>query len=89
MVPGTGLIVKQQNLSRRVTADRRRAVLAATAADAAPAVAPADDGERATRGVVVTCGLRCAGARQTPRQSERASPPFARSAPQQPGCRVT
>ena len=52
---GSGLIVKQQNLSRRVTADQYRAVLAATAADAAPAVAPADDGERATRGVA---GLR-------------------------------
>jgi hypothetical protein len=50
-LPGTQLIVQQQNLARRITADQYRTVLAAYAADAAPTLAPTDDSERAARGV--------------------------------------
>jgi len=53
--PGTALIVAQQNVSRRITAAQYRTVLAAIGADRAPALAPADDSERAKRGVA---GLR-------------------------------
>ena len=53
--PGTALIVKQQNLSRRVTAAQYRTTLSAITADTAPAIEPADIGERAKRGVA---GLR-------------------------------
>ena len=49
--PGTDLIVRQQNVSRRVTAAQYRTILAALGADTAPAVEPADASERAARGV--------------------------------------
>jgi len=49
--PGTALIVAQQNLSRRVTAEQYRTVLSAIAMERAPAIAPVDDSERAKRGV--------------------------------------
>ena len=49
--PGTDLIVRQQNISRRITAAQYRAVLAGITADAPPAIAAADDSERAARGV--------------------------------------
>src|SRR6185503_12353699 len=48
---GTKQILKQLNASRKVTAEQYRAVLAAAAAESAPAVAPADGGVHAARGV--------------------------------------
>jgi hypothetical protein len=49
--PGTRLVIAQQNISREVTAQQYRTILGAYAADAAPVVPPADDSERAKRGV--------------------------------------
>jgi hypothetical protein len=48
---GTALIVGQLNLSRHVTEAQYRAVVAALGDAAAPEIAPADESERAKRGV--------------------------------------
>jgi Putative zinc dependent peptidase (DUF5700) len=49
--PGTGLVVEQQNISRRVTMEQYRGVLQAACAGQIAAVKPAEAGTRAERGV--------------------------------------
>jgi hypothetical protein len=48
---GTGLVVQQQNISRRVTADQYRQVLQAACAGKIAEVKPAEPGARAEKGV--------------------------------------
>jgi hypothetical protein len=50
--PGTTLIIGQMNIMRRVTEDQYATILRSLRADEAPVVEPADDSERASRGVV-------------------------------------
>jgi hypothetical protein len=50
-LPGTGLVVQQQNISRRVTMEQYRSVLQAACAGKIAAVKPAEAGTRAERGV--------------------------------------
>lgn len=49
--PGTGLIVEQMNLARRVTRDQYRRLLKGLATGSPPPLAPADSSRRARRGV--------------------------------------
>jgi len=49
--PGTALVIGQMNLMRRVTGDQYEEVLRSILAAEPPDVAPADDSERASRGV--------------------------------------
>ena len=49
--PGTGLIIGQMNLMRRVTENQYATILRSIRSDEAPEIAPADDSERAQRGV--------------------------------------
>jgi len=49
--PGTDLVIGQMNLARKVTREQYRELLAALAAGREPALEPADDSERARRGV--------------------------------------
>ena len=51
-LPGTELVVQQQNISRRVTMEQYRAVLQAACAGKVAEVAPAESGVRAEKGVV-------------------------------------
>lgn len=50
-LPGTGLVVQQQNISRRVTMEQYRSVLQAACAGKIAVVKPAEAGTRAERGV--------------------------------------
>jgi hypothetical protein len=50
-LPGTELVVEQQNISRRVTVEQYRSVLQAACARKIAAVKPAEAGTRAERGV--------------------------------------
>jgi hypothetical protein len=50
--PGTGLVIGQMNLMRRVTEDQYATILRSIGSDEAPEIAPADDSERSQRGVV-------------------------------------
>ncbi|HEY6338998.1 MAG TPA: DUF5700 domain-containing putative Zn-dependent protease [Candidatus Sulfotelmatobacter sp.] len=50
-LPGTTLVVAQQNISRRVTTDQYRAVLQAACAGQIASVKPAEPGTRAEKGV--------------------------------------
>jgi len=50
-LPGTELVVKQQNISRTVTMDQYRSVLQAACAGKIAAVKPAEPGTRAQKGV--------------------------------------
>jgi hypothetical protein len=50
-LPGTELVVKQQNISRMVTMDQYRAVLQAACAGKNAVVKPAESGSRAQKGV--------------------------------------
>ncbi len=50
--PGTALVIEQMNLARRVSAEQYETILKSVGEDRAPVLAPADETERARRGVV-------------------------------------